>query len=487
MKRFLAVLVAVFAVSSAWAGYVYRYVASINGRNEDKIVILEKAPSPLSDFGYNEMTKHWNWYMYTQLGEYEGPPEWMEDLGVKPNVTVSNLTYDEDGNLTGWEIGESYDLEDVPWANFGITYNGEGSLFPGTLSYNGITLAIDGNTGNLSFEGHSLGVIDGTNPTGVFNSLAGIKDTVLAADGNFDRSADKHNGSLPFYGTDSDGSRKTYYYDPKNNMWYDWSGKEYGVPVSDPWGLSSSSGGDSGDSGDGGDSGGDGGGSSSGGGSSGGDGGGSSSGGGSSGGDGGGSTGGGGDSSDGDGDNPPTPPPEDLEYNYTDVLNSMDNTLLSIDNQIRNGFGEYSESKGSSTVNSADGSSMSSASRTGLSGVSGSLDGLSSTASSGWSSVSSNLFGWVSGFSSSPPSMLSLGAFDFDILGKTKHFDLTFNIAAISDWLLLIRRAFILLWTAITVCLVVRLFRFLCREIVKGIRWLLGVIPKAFQIVATGS
>ena len=125
MKRFLAVLVAVCAVSSAWAGYVYRYCASINGRNEDKIVILEKAPIPLSDFGYNDSLDCWNWYMYVQLGEYEGPPAWMKALGAKANVSVTDLVYDEEGNLTGWKIGESYDLSSVPWANFGITYNGE--------------------------------------------------------------------------------------------------------------------------------------------------------------------------------------------------------------------------------------------------------------------------------------------------------------------------------------------------------------------------
>ena len=266
----------------------------------------------------------------------------------------------------------------------------------------------------------------------------------------------------------------------------------------DDGGGSSTGGGST--SGGGSTGGGDGGGSSSGGG-------GSTSGGGSTGGgDGGGSSSGGGDSGGpvvvpGGGDDETGASGEDWEYDYRAVLQSINSGVASVANQATaaNGTlaniegslddlaGEYSETDGASAVSSADSSALSSAASSGLSDVSGALDGLGADVGSGWSDVSSNLFGWVDGFSTVPPSVLSMGSFKINLLGVQKDINLDVNLSSVSDWLLLIRRALILLWGAITLFVVFRLFRWLTAEIVKGIRWLLGVIPQAFGIVATGA
>ena len=517
MKRiFFAFVVAVLAVFSAWAGKVYYFE---DWNNKDGLVDSGVSTSVKAGYwetGSGDTYKFW-WRLVYEIGETQEVPAWAEALGGEIEYS-GGVTKDEEGNVTGdWCNAELV----IPWEDFGITGSLSSSGNYYDLSYGGVDLLLDQN-GNLFYlGGNDVGTINTSNPTATFDNIAQMwadAPTGAVIDG-----LASQNGYLAVEYGDS-----TYYYNPSGGGWYLGASSE--IPLSgNPWvsdggddGDSGESGGDGGDggstSGGGGSSGGgDSGGSTSGGGSSGGgDSGGStsgggSSGGGSSGGDGGSTSGGGSSSGGGDGGGPVVVPGggddetgesgNDWEYDYRSVLQSINSGVASVANQatVANGTltniegslddlaGEYSETDGASAVSSADSSALSSAASSGLSSVSGALDSLGADVGSGWSDVSSNLFGWIDGFSTVPPSVLSMGSFKINLLGVQKDVVLDVNLSSVSEWLLLIRRALILLWGAITLFVVFRLFRWLTAEIVKGIRWLLGVIPQAFGIVATGA
>ena len=490
MKRILAaLLVAVCAVSSAWAEIVVHWTIYRNNFEKPRaegIAIYETLPNSSFIEGYDTNNNYW-WEItvYQKVGDVKEAPDWVKELGGKYDYTLFNPVYGENGNLTSWDLMEELV---IPWEKYGITCEvGSGGLFD--LSYNGIYLQI-AEDGIFKFAGCDVGPINTSNPTATFDNIA-----QMWADSPDGAVVDVISSINGYLAVDYDGNR--FYYDGANGGWYMSPNVE--LPISgNPW--------DDVTGGDGGDSGGDSGGSS-GGSTGGGDGGGSSSGGGGSSGDGDGGGDGGGSSSGGgavvvpdDGDDTGESG-EDLEYDYRSVLQSINAGVSSVANQatVSNGTltnieggltdlaGEYVETDGASAVTSSDGSALSSASSSGLSGVSGTLDGVGADVSSGWSDVSANLFGWVDGFSKLPPSVLSMGSFKINLLGVQKDVNLDVNLSSVSDWLVLIRRALILLWGAITLFVVFRLFRWLTAEIVKGIRWLLGVIPKAFSIVATGA
>lgn len=513
MKRFLLALVmAVLAVSSAWADNVYLIWkfgimtgTSYDGDGGKWSVSVSSSP-PSS--GFSEYGDGWLNVMVYEIKPADEVPAWAAALGGEWKYSLTKTpTVDESGILLDYGLeGELV----IPWEDFGITGSLSSSGNYYDLSYCGVDLLLDQN-GNLFYlGGNDVGTINTSNPTVTFDNIAQM--WADAPNGAVIDGLASQNGYLAVEYGDS-----TYYYNPSGGGWYLGASSE--IPLSgNPW---VSDGGDDGDSGESGGDGGDGGGASSGGGGSTSGGGGASSGGGSSGGgDSGGSTSGGGStgggdgggssSGGGDGGGPVVVPGggddtgesgNDWEYDYRSVLQSINSGVSSIANQATaaNGTltniegalddlaGEYSETDGASEVSSADGSALSSAASSGLSNVSGALDSLGADVGSGWSDVSSNLFGWVDGFSTVPPSVLSMGSFKINLLGVQKDVVLDVNLSSVSDWLLLIRRALILLWGAITLFVVFRLFRWLTAEIVKGIRWLLGVIPQAFGIVATGA
>lgn len=527
MKRFLTALLAVvLAVSSAWADVVvyWRVIWAYGGFKREGVSVYSHLPQGEFREVYNAQAPNnvdYEMVFYFSLQDAKTPPAWAAALGGEYEYSISNVSWDSEKNiLTGYDLAEELV---IPWEDYGLSVVQEAS--DGIwLESGGVQLKLDMD-GNLSHLGYDVGQIDTSSPGSTFANIGQMWADAPEGAGVTNASA---NGYLAVESGDG-----LYYYRPSDGTWWVMPGEAQAVGnpwLSDDGGDGGSTGGDGGSTGGGdgggstsgggstggGSTGGDGGGSTSGGGSTGGGstgGGGSSSGGGSSGGgstsggDGGGSsTGGdGGDSGPvvvpGGGDDETSASGEDWEYDYRAVLQSINSGVASVANQATaaNGTltniegalddlaGEYSETDGASEVSSADGSALSSAASSGLSNVSGALESLGADVGSGWSDVSSNLFGWVDGFSTVPPSVLSMGSFKINLLGVQKDVVLDVNLSSVSDWLLLIRRALILLWGAITLFVVFRLFRWLTAEIVKGIRWLLGVIPKAFSIVATGA
>lgn len=503
MRRFFMVLLAVLAASSAWADVVvyWRVIWLYGGFKREGVSVYSRLPSGSFSEVYNAQAPNnvdYEMVFYIGLQDAKTPPAWAAALGGEYEYSISNVSWDSETNsLTGYDLSEELV---VPWEDYGLSVVQEAS--DGIwLESGGVQLKLDMD-GNLSYLGYDVGQIDTSSPGSTFANIGQMWADAPEGAGVTNASA---NGYLAVESGDG-----LYYYRPSDGTWWVTPGEAQAV--GNPW---TSDGGDDGEEGDGdgggsigGDGGGDGssgtGSGSTGGGSSGGDGGstgGGSSG--SSGGDGGGDGGDGGDTVTGGGTGGGVSDggtAEDFEYDYTAVLKSIDSgvanvanqataangTLTNIEGALDDLAGEYSETDGASAV-SSDGSDLSSAASSGLSDVSNALAGFGEDVGSGWSDVSSNLFGWVGGFSTVPPSVLSMGSFKIDLLGVQKEVVLDVNLSSVSDWLLLIRRALILLWGAITLFVVFRLFRWLTAEIVKGVRWLLGVIPKAFSIVATGA
>lgn len=503
MKRFLtALLVVVLAVSSAWADVVvyWRVIWLYGGFKREGVSVYSSLPN--GDFRevYNAQAPNnvdYEMVFYIGLQDAKTPPAWAAALGGEYEYSISNVNWDSETNsLMGYDLLEELV---IPWEDYGLSVVQEVS--DGIwLESGGVRLKLDMD-GNLGYLGYDVGQIDTSSPGSTFANIGQMWTDAPEGAGVTNASA---NGYLAVESGDG-----LYYYRPSDGTWWVMPGEAQAV--GNPW---TSDGGDDGEEGDGdgggsiggngGSTGGDEGGSTSGGGSTGG---------GSTGGDGGSSSGGGSTDGDGDGGGGDTVTgggtggdvsdggtAEDFEYDYTSVLKSIDSGVANVANQmtIANGSlanvaetlenlsGDYTETDGAAAV-SSDGSDLSSAASSGLADVSDALAGLGDNVGSGWTDVSANLFGWVGGFSTVPPSVLSMGSFKIDLLGVQKEVVLDVNLSSISDWLLLIRRALILLWCSITLFVVFRLFRWLTAEIVKGVRWLLGVIPKAFSIVATGA